>query len=239
MNTYQFASTPPEPQSGGARQRLDDLLYNLDVRLITLVRDIAERVVPTTNAFLEADEHAASSLKKSDDVVAVRCTELEEAGYLLLAMQSPVATDLRHTIAVLRSANNIQRSSNLLTHIVESLAWVRPQSLPPQVCETIRQLGTVAADMFERAAVGWEHHDVHAARELEHRDDEVDQLQRELISQLNAGTQSTEESISLGLMARYYERIADHAVAVARHLAYYLNGQSSNRTRSPAESDTD
>lgn len=223
MNSDPSATTQGRPL-GGARHRLDEMLDGLDARLVAGIREIAQRIVPTTNAFLEANEVAAVSLKDADATVATHCTELEEAGYLLLAMQSPVATDLRRTIAVLRSSNNVLRSSNLLTHIVESLEWVHPPSLAAEVNTTIERLGELSAAMYDRAVVAWEHHDAGAASDLEQRDDEVDMLQRQLLEQLVAGPQATQESITLGLIGRYYERIADHAVSVTRHLAYYLNG---------------
>jgi phosphate transport system protein len=224
MNIDPPASTSQAQPPGGARHRLDELLDDLDMRLVTLLREIAQRIVPTTTAFLEANELAAASLKDADATLATRCNQLEDAGYLLLAMQSPVATDLRRTIAVLRSSNNVLRSSNLLTHIVTSLQWVHPPSLAADVSRTIERLGATSAAMFERATVAWEHRDGQAATDLEQRDDEVDMLQRHLVDQLVAGPQSTLESITLGLIARYYERIADHAVSLTRHLTYYING---------------
>jgi phosphate transport system protein len=223
MDSDPSATTRTTPL-GGARHRLDELLDDLDMRLVAGIREIAQRIVPTTKAFLEANEVAAASLKDADATVATHCTRLEEAGYLLLAMQSPVATDLRRTIAVLRSSNNVLRSSNLLTHIVESLEWVHPPSLAADVNTTIERLGKISAAMYERAAVAWEHNDAGAASDLEQRDDEVDMLQRQLLDQLLAGPQSTHESITLGLIGRYYERVADHAVSITRHLTYYLNG---------------
>lgn len=221
-----------EPSAG--RQRLQQQLENLDAELIELMREVAERVPPATDAFLEADTHAAKSLEEADKILTARCTELEETGYLLLATQSPVATDLRRTIAVLRSANDVQRSGNLLTHIVVSLAWVHPPSLDAELRQNIRQLGAVSADILRRAVTAWEQHDALAAEDLERRDDEVDLLQKELLSELYTGSQSIEESVSLGLIARYYERIADHGVELARHLTFFLTGD-----RLPGRNDTD
>jgi phosphate transport system protein len=210
--------------TSGARQRLHEQLEELDAQLIALMRDVSERVSSATEAFLEADAHRASSLEMADTDVTRRCTELEEAGYLLLATQSPVATDLRRTIAVLRSVNDVQRSGNLLKHVVESLNWIHPPSLPVELRDNIRQLGAVSAEMFGRATTAWKQHDALAAEDLERRDDEVDLLQKELLSELYTGRQSIEESVSLGLIARYYERIADHAVDITRHLTFFLTG---------------
>lgn len=211
-------------EPAGQRQRLQEQLQVLDATLIELTRELAERIPPATNAFLEADTHAAASFEDADDTMTRRCTELEEAGYMLLATQSPVATDLRRTIAVLRSANDVQRSGNLLTHVVESLTWVHPPSLPTQLRSNIRQLGEVSAEMYAHATAAWEQHDALAAEDLERRDDQVDLLQKELLSELYTGAQSIEESVSLGLIARYYERIADHAVELTRHLTFFLTG---------------
>lgn len=206
------------------RQRLDAQLQMLDDGLIAMMRELAARVKPATSAFLEADTHAATSLEEADAVMTQRCTHVEEAGYLLLATQSPVAADLRRAIAALRAVNDIQRSGNLLTHVVESLAWVHPPSLSTTLRDSISQLGDVSGEMFGSAADAWERQDALAAADLERRDDQVDLLQKELLSDLYTGSQTIEESVTLALIARYYERIADHAVELARHLVFWLTG---------------
>jgi phosphate transport system protein len=211
-------------EPGTARHRLHEQLELLDEQLIVMMRTVAERTQPTTDAFLEADAHAASRLIAEDQALTSRCTELEEAGYLLLATQSPVATDLRRIIAVLRSVNDVQRTGNLLAHVVESLSWVHPPSLSKELRQVIRQLGEVASSMLASAADAWEHHDALAAEDLEQRDDEADLLQKMVLSELYTGTQSIEESVSLGLIARYYERAADHAVELTKHLTFFLTG---------------
>ncbi|HEX6256766.1 MAG TPA: phosphate uptake regulator PhoU [Euzebyales bacterium] len=218
-------------ESGHARQKLQEQLVELDCQLIAMMRELADRVRPSTEAFLEADTHAAGTLAEADAALTRRCTELEESGYLLLATQSPVATDLRRIIAVLRSVNDVQRTGNLLTHVVESLSWVHPPSLPGDLREQIAQLGEVTATMLAAAATAWTNHDALAAEDLERQDDQADLLQKMLLSELYTGTQSIEESVSLGLIARYYERAADHAVELTRHLTFFLTGDRlSDRT---------
>jgi phosphate transport system protein len=216
---------------GHSRQKLQEQLEELDSDLIAMMHELADRVRPATEAFLDADAHTARSLQEADAALTRRCTELEEAGYLLLATQSPVATDLRHIIAALRSVNDVQRTGNLLTHVVESLSWVHPPSLPSELRAYITQLGEVTASMLAAAAGAWTKHDAVAAEDLERQDDQADLLQKMLLSELYTGTQSIEESVSLGLIARYYERAADHAVELARHLTFYLTGDRlSDRT---------
>ena len=211
-------------EPANTRQRLDEQLQTLDDDLLALMRELGERVKPATSAFLEADNDTATSLEDADLSLTRRCTQIEEAGYLLLATQSPVAADLRHAIAVLRSVNDAQRSGNLLTPVGESLAWVHPPSLPIELRDSISHLGEISAEMLHSAADAWERQDALAAQDLERRDDQVDLLQKELLSDLYTGTQTIEESVSLGLIARYYERIADHAVELTRHLVFWQTG---------------
>ncbi|MBW3606701.1 MAG: hypothetical protein KY460_17695 [Actinobacteria bacterium] len=211
-------------EASASRPRLHGQLEEIDRQLIEMMRAVAGRVQPTTDAFLEADTHVAASLIDADKLLTRDCTDLEEASYLLLATQSPVATDLRHIIAVLRSVNDVQRTGNLLTHVVESLSWVHPPSLPQELRDTIRQLGAVTKDMLDNAATAWVDQDPLAAEDLERQDDQADLLQKMVLSELYTGSQTIEESVSLGLIARYYERAADHAVELARHLTFFLTG---------------
>lgn len=109
--------------------------------------------------------------------------------------------------------------------MVDSLAWIHPPSLPARPREDVRQLGAAAADMVDRAATAWEQHDPGAAADLERRDDRVDLMQQRLLDDLSTLLGATEEAVSLGLVARYYERIGDHAVDLAAHLAFFLTGR--------------
>jgi phosphate transport system protein len=70
----------------------------------------------------------------------------------------------------------------------------------------------------------WRRHDPLAATELQVRDDHADLLQKVLLTDIYTGSQSVEESVSLALIARYYERIADHGVEMARQVTYFLTG---------------
>ncbi|MGI8575700.1 MAG: phosphate signaling complex protein PhoU [Egibacteraceae bacterium] len=211
-------------QPGGSRVEFQEQLADIDRLLIEVGTILAEQIVPVTVAFLEADTHAASEAIATDITIDERCVQLEDACYVLLARQSPVASDLRRVVAVLRSVADVQRSGDLLRHVAESLTWVHPPSMPSELCETVRQLGTVTGEIFAGAVKAWTRHDGLAANELAKRDDQVDLLQKYLLTDLYTGEQSVEEAVSLALIARYYERIADHGVEMARQMAYVVTG---------------
>ena len=211
-------------QPGGSRVEFGQQLDDIDRHLVAAGATVAERVLPATHAFLEADQHAADQVIASSRDVDARCQQLEEACYVVLARQSPVAGDLRHIVGVLRSTADVQRSSYLLTHIARSLHWVHPPSMSDELRSTIRQFGTVTSEIFTSAVEAWRTHDALTATELSRRDDEADRLQKYLLTEIYTGRQSVEEAVSLALLARYYERIADHGVAIARQVTYFVTG---------------
>lgn len=209
----------------GSRLEFDRELERTTAALIALGDEVAGRIEPVTTAFLEADRHRAEEAIAADTRLDERCLELEDACYLLLARQSPVAGDLRRVVATLRCIGDVQRSGDLLKHVAESLAWVHPPALPPEIRETLTQLGAASAEIFRGAVRAWRERDGLAAVELARTDDQVDLLQKVLLTDIYTGQRSVEEAVSLALIARYYERVADHGVEIARQVAYWVTGE--------------
>jgi phosphate transport system protein len=208
----------------GSRLEFQQQLSAMNEQLVEAGEVVADLILPTTQAFLQADAHTAAKAIKADVELDRRCVGLEDLCYLLLARQSPVAGDLRRVVAVLRSIPDVQRSGDLLRHVAESLTWVHPPAMPEPLRETIIQLGTLSSEIFATGVHAWRTHDPLAANDLIKRDDEVDLLQKVLLTDLYTGEQSVEEAVSLALIARYYERIADHGVEMARQVTYAVTG---------------
>ena len=207
-----------------SRLAFQQQLDALEAELIAIAELVGELIGPVTTAFLEADNHGAGRVVIVDVEVDRRSLLLEEQCFELLARQSPVAGDLRRVVAVLRSIADVQRSGDLLRHVAESLAWVHPPSMNQNLATMIAQLGEVAGRVFRGSVEAWRGHDALAAVELQRLDDDVDLLQKSLLTELYLGGQTVEESVSLALICRYYERIADHGVEMARQVAYVLTG---------------
>jgi phosphate transport system protein len=212
----------PQPTTRlGFQEAMDDC----DAALLAVGREVAGAIAPMTEAFLTGDAHAAAQLVAADKKIDNACHVLEERCFLLIARQSPVAGDLRRLIALLKCVQDVVRSGDLLRHVGESLRWIHPPSLPQKLRETVAQLGELSEDLFGRGLMAWQLQDALAANELERDDDQVDLLQKVLLTELYTGQQAVEESVSLALIARYYERIADHGVEIARQAAYVVTGE--------------
>jgi phosphate transport system protein len=200
-------------------------LAELENRLIEIAEQVAAAITPVTEAFLDADRYGADEWVARDHQLTEACRRQEDACYELLARQSPVAGDLRRIVATLRCTGDVQRSGNLLGHVASSLTWVHPPQLSDELRRIIRELGSVVSTVCHNAVQAWRDTDSLAAVELQDADDQVDLLQKALLTELYTGECSVEEAVSLALIARYYERIADHGVELARAVTYAVTGQ--------------
>lgn len=216
--------------AGGGRVELQQGLAMCRERLVELGDAVAARIVPVTDAFLAGDVTAARDHAEIEPMVTAGCKALEDACLLLLARQSPVGADLRQVVAVIRSIGSVDRGAQLIVHVARSLTWVHPPSMPQRLREILRDLANRAAAVFQGGVDAARRSDGLAAVELQRTDDAVDLLHKELLSELYSGGQSTDESISLALIARYYERLGDHGVELARQVTFAVTG-----TRVPDE----
>lgn len=209
----------------GARVEFSQQLTDLEHQLIEAASRAAEAIQPMTRALLAADRDAADEWVLQHRQLAAACRGLEEAGYVLLARQSPVAGDLRRIITALRNAGDVQRTGDLLGHIAGSLLWIDPVALSPRVRELIAEFGRVVSEIYDGAVQAWREGDSMAAIDLQRLDDDADRLQRLLLTEIYQSRCTVEEAVSLALLARYYERIGDHGVELARGVTYAATGE--------------
>ncbi len=196
--------------------------------LVSLTGSVRKAVAESTRALLEADGNVAEAVIAGDKDIDEATEMIEERALLLLATQQPVATDLRQLVATLRMLTDLQRMGDLSVHVAKVARRRMPVSaVPAKLHPTISAMAAVADSMIDSASRIVANRDVNAAAELEAEDDEMDRLRRELLrSVLNVEWQhGVEPAIDLALLGRYYERIGDHAVSMARRVVYLVTGQ--------------
>jgi phosphate transport system protein len=196
--------------------------------LVALTGTVRRAVAASTNALLDADARLAEVVIAGDAKIDEETEAIEERALLLLATQQPVATDLRQLVATLRMLNDLQRMGDLSVHVAKVARMRIPDpAVPPQLHPTIRAMAKVADSMIDAAARIVANRDVVAAARLEDEDDEMDRLRKDLFRTLLSDTWShgVEPAIDLALLGRYYERIGDHAVSMARRVVYLVTGE--------------
>jgi len=196
--------------------------------LVSLTGAVRRAVAESTKALLEADGNIAESVIAGDKDIDEATEVIEERATLLLATQQPVATDLRQLIATLRMLTDLQRMGDLSVHVAKVARRRMPESaVPENLHSTIREMAAVADSMIDSASRIVANRDVAAAAKLEDEDDQMDQLRRGLLRAVlgDDWEYGVEPAIDLALLGRYYERIGDHAVSMARRVVYLVTGQ--------------
>ena len=205
-------------------EQLDSIVDDL----VALTNSVRRAVSGATAALLNADGQLAETVIANDKEIDEATELIEERALLILATQQPVATDLRQLVATLRMVADLDRMGDLSVHIAKVARMRMPDSaVPDNLRPTIVQMAAVADQMIDAASRIVANRDVIAAERLEDEDDEMDQLRRSLFRTLLSDDwdHGVEPAIDLALLGRYYERIGDHAVSMARRVVYLVTGE--------------
>jgi phosphate transport system protein len=121
---------------------------------------------------------------------------------------------------VLRVLTEFELSHDLIIQIATRGNHFLGDDLSPRARGIVERMGSVAADMWRQAADCWYKRDRAAALAVAERDDEMDQLYSSLIAELASGRMALPVTMEMTLVARFYERLGDHAVNIARRVVY-------------------
>jgi phosphate transport system protein len=202
-----------------------DLVRDEIVRMAASVVEIIPR---GTAILLEGDLEGADYLIQGDDEFDVRAIELEERCYQLLALQQPVARDLRVIVAALKIVGELERSADLVSNICKAARRIHGHELDPKLRGIIRRMSEQAQHLFSSAVQAYTDNDAALAAALDDMDNLLDDLQRELIQAIfeshSAGKVDLQVAVQLAVVCRFYERIGDHAVNVGEKVRYMVTG---------------
>ncbi|WP_213453841.1 phosphate signaling complex protein PhoU [Rhizomonospora bruguierae] len=182
-----------------------------------------------TTALLRADREAALAVISRDDEVDELYHRIEELVYAVLARQAPVASDLRLTVTSLHVATDLERMGDLAGHVAKTALRRYPAcAVPAELRDVIGEMAERADRIAGKITLVLSGPTVSVASSLEHDDDAVDELQRQLFGTLldDHWTHGVEAAVDAALLGRYYERYADHAVNAGQHVVYLITGEA-------------
>ena len=204
------------------REAYHEQIDQVTGRLVAMTRQVANMMRDATDALLSADIHKADAVVASDATVDAERTDIEEFLLELIARQAPVAGDLRQIIAAMRITQTLERMGDLAAHIAKVARMRYPDSaVPPELRTTFTAMGVVAEQMATKAGAVIRVRDADAAVRLAKEDDEMDRLHRSLFLVVldHDWPYPAETAVDQALLGRYYERFADHVVAIASQFA--------------------
>ncbi|MEZ5216140.1 MAG: phosphate signaling complex protein PhoU [Ilumatobacteraceae bacterium] len=196
--------------------------------LVRISASLIEAIPRGTQILLDQDLEGANYLIQSDDEMDARCIDLEEQCYQILALQAPVASDLRAVVAAIKMIAEIERSADLVVNICKATRRIYGQELNPKLRGLIVKMGGKAHQLFSEAMDAYVNNDAAKAAAIDDMDSVLDGLQKEFIQVIfeshAGGSIDLQVAVQLALVARFYERIGDHAVNIAEKVRYLVDG---------------
>jgi phosphate transport system protein len=190
-----------------------------------------------TQALLQADLVLAEQVITDHEQMTAMSARAEESAFVLLALQAPVAGDLRAIVGSIQIVADIDRMGALALHVAKIARRRHPQhALPEEVNGYFAEMGRVAVELGNSAREALVTRDPEKAARVREEDDAMDDLHRHLFTVLmdREWKHGVAAAVDVTLLGRFYERFADHAVEVARRVIFQVTGKHPDEETIPA-----
>ncbi len=202
------------------RQEFERELGAIEAKVIELFAMVAEDLPGATQALLTGNNDLVKTLTEREQAIDALYPEIEGMASREILLQAPVASDLRFLLSVLRIVPELERSHDLVVQIAARANHALGEELSPRCRGLVERMGNLASSMWRQAVDSWYRRDRSIAATLDERDDEMDELYASVVAELASGRMSLPVTMEMTLVARFYERLGDHAVNLARRVAY-------------------
>jgi phosphate transport system protein len=184
-------------------------------------------IIDSTKALRDLDLELADETIEMDNNIDDSAEDIEKSATHLLALQHPLAGDLRLIIASIKVATDLERISDLGINIAEIAKSIEGEHVKPLI--DIPKMAEITEDMLQKSLQAFENLDVELAKEAAARDDEVDKLfygtWMELINMMVEDPTIITNATHLLFVLRYLERIGDHVSNICESVIYIANGE--------------
>lgn len=209
------------------RTQLDEQLLRLNKEMVAMGSAIEQSIVKVCVLLKAKDDEAARKLREEDAVVDRMEKEIESLCLRIILMQQPVAKDLRKVSAALKMITDMERIGDQAADIAEILMMPVEGELMERPVH-LDQMGAEAANMVHKAIDAYVKHDLALAQAVQADDDKVDALfvkvKHELLEDMKNRPDPGMQLLDTLMIAKYLERIGDHAVNIAEWVEYAVNG---------------
>ena len=212
------------------RNRFDSQLEKLNLELITMGALCEDAISASVKALLDGDETLTEKVFAADAEIDQKERDIEAICMKLLLQQQPVAGDLRVISSALKMISDMERIGDQASDIAEIAKFVKNSDVKSKV--HIKDMATAAIKMVTDSVESFVKKDIELAAAVMKYDDKVDNLfdcvKDELVRLIAADSENGEYCIDLLMIAKYLERIGDHAVNIAEWVEYSITGTHRN-----------
>jgi phosphate transport system protein len=202
-------------------------LEQLQKLLLQLAGLVEETVQKAVRALREGNAALAREVIAGDSQIDEEDNHIHEECLKILALNQPVARDLRRIVAVMLITTDLERMGDLAEEIAERAIHLGGNPLLP-VPEKLGRMADLTTTMVRLVLDSFVHLNREQAEKVMRMDDEVDRYNREIIQELIQAMQASpslaEPGLSLFSATRHLERIADHATNIAEDVIYLISG---------------
>lgn len=212
----------------GMREEFRLQLAIVGDHLSAMAETAGKAMQAATRGLLEKDQAAAEGVLGDEPEIDALRSRVEDTSYELLALQAPVASDLRLVVTAQHTAADLGRMGHLAGHVARAALRRYPESaIAPELTEVFAGMGEVARHMADKMVAAIGNRDTALAAQLDTDDDEMDALHRRMFAILFAPDwqRGAEAAVDAALLGRYYERYADHCVNAAGQVIYLVTGE--------------
>ena len=221
------------------QRHFDEELSDLKTKLLRMAGQVEDQIDQALTALVTRDSALAHQVIERDHLVNSLDVEIDEESIRLLALHQPAARDLRLVTTAMKIATELERISDLAENVCERAIELNEEpQLKPYI--DIPMMGNMARLMVKQSIDAFVKDDAMLARKVLTDDDFVDdlmeQLFRELLSFMLEDTRTISRAIRLSFIAKYLERMADHATNIAELVVYLVEGKNIRHITPPGSS---
>lgn len=214
------------------RSRFDEQLATLNKELIEMGALCEEAIADAAKALMTADEKTAAKVEPLEAEINQKERDIESLCLKMLLQQQPVARDLRQISAALKMITDLERIGDQASDIAEIITFIDKKAGVD--CEAICLMAEATIRMVTESVDAFVKRDVGIAQQAIAHDDTVDdyflKVKRSLINMIAQRPADGEHALDLLMIAKYFERIGDHAVNIAEWVIFSVTGVHKGQT---------
>ena len=208
------------------RSRFDEQLVTLHKKMIEMGAECESIIALAAKALLEGNTADAHKAREQGHRIDRMERDIESICLKLLLQQQPVAKDLRVISAALKMITDMERIGDQAEDIAEIITFLGGRT--GEECHDIRLMAEATIKMVTGSIDAYVRQDVELAKSVSEYDDTVDdafcRVKKTLIKMISENTADGEYALDLLMIAKYFERIGDHAVNIAEWVEFSVTG---------------
>jgi len=215
------------------REVFHQSLEDVQARLVEIAELVTVAIDKATRAFGTSDVALAEEVIEADAVIDEKAVELDELAIEILARQQPVARDLRIVVSALRMSASLERMGDIAEHIAQLTRMRFPErAIPKGLKSTFLKMGELDVEAARQLTELLRTQDGDLIDQIRNADDNLDELHVSVFEKVLSDSWQGDPSATVDatLASRYHERFGDHAVSVAKKVAYLSTGDWTTTT---------